>query len=249
MKIIYSHGEKSLSTHRSKKKTQLWKKTELFSHSSDRSSRLRAVNGTNRWFASDTHCKVISCGGLSIYQPPSITWFIKFIAYWFWLHVTHRYSYWDFIYCDLPLLCRWHANYLPVKATDPVRLSSPHDVKNWMLQIFLRLNSNKTKVAVVGSQNTATQILPAALLCAGFEQHTTKLVQSRFYRLRYIFKIEPILSVKDTESILHAFISFRINYCNSLFIYVSAKSPLIGCRLNRTQPPDFLREVTTLSLS
>lgn len=62
-----------------------------------------------------------------------------------------------------------------------------------------------------------------------FEWHTTKLVQSCFYHLRNIAKIRSILSFKDTEILLHAFISSRLDYCNSLFTCLSQRD------LNRLQ--------------
>ncbi|MGL4878764.1 hypothetical protein, partial [Paraclostridium dentum] len=50
-----------------------------------------------------------------------------------------------------------------------------------------------------------------------FEHHITKLVQSCFYHLRNIAKIRPMLNFNDAETIIHAFISSRLDYCNSLF--------------------------------
>ena len=52
-----------------------------------------------------------------------------------------------------------------------------------------------------------------------FEQHITKIVQSCFYQLRNISKIRSILNLSDAETLLHSFISSRLDYCNSLFVY------------------------------
>ena len=57
-----------------------------------------------------------------------------------------------------------------------------------------------------------------------FERHITKLIQSCFYHLRNISKISSILTFKDTETIVHAFISSRLDYCNSLFSGLNQKS-------------------------
>ncbi len=106
--------------------------------------------------------------------------------------------------------------YLPVKATDPGKLSALLDcitaVKNWMTENFLQVNSTKTEVLVIGSQQMAKQILPSAgplVDCIkpaaknlgiwfdsnlNFEQHTTKLVQSCFYHLRNISKIRSFFN-------------------------------------------------------
>lgn len=130
--------------------------------------------------------------------------------------------------------------YLPVKATDSGKLSALidciADVRNWMSENFLQLNNDKTEIVVIWSQQMAKQILPSAGPLVdhkkpaasnlgiwfdfnlNFELHTTKLVQSCFYHLRNIAKIRSFITFKDTATILHAFISSRLDYCNSPFV-------------------------------
>ena len=50
-----------------------------------------------------------------------------------------------------------------------------------------------------------------------FKAQITKVVQSCFYQLRNISKIKSFLSFTDLEKVIHAFISSRIDYCNSLY--------------------------------
>ena len=57
-----------------------------------------------------------------------------------------------------------------------------------------------------------------------FEKHITKLGRFSFYQLRNISKIKPLLSLTDTETIIHSFISSRLDYCNSLFTCLTLKS-------------------------
>uniref|UniRef100_A0AAQ6IB00 Reverse transcriptase domain-containing protein n=1 Tax=Anabas testudineus TaxID=64144 RepID=A0AAQ6IB00_ANATE len=136
--------------------------------------------------------------------------------------------------------------YCPFKISDHGGLSSLHEcineIKNWMAQNFLQLNSDKTEIVVISPQRVAKHILPCtdSLLAnskptakslgvwfdskLNFEHHVTKLVQACFYHLRNISKIRSILSFHDTEVILHAFISSRLDYCNSLFTCLSQKS-------------------------
>ena len=140
--------------------------------------------------------------------------------------------------------------------TDPGVLSSLtnclYDVKNWMSQNLLQLNSSKTEILVIGSQHMAKQILPSAgslfdnmkpmwqrILESGFdeklcfEQHTTKLVQSFFYHLRNISKIRSMPKVKTQRS-FYSFISSRLDCC-----YLT-KNRLIDSWLSRTQLPGFI---------
>ena len=43
------------------------------------------------------------------------------------------------------------------------------------------------------------------------------VVKNRFYQLRLISKVKSALSFKDLETVIHAFITSRLDYCNSLY--------------------------------
>lgn len=47
------------------------------------------------------------------------------------------------------------------------------------------------------------------------------VVKSCFYQLRLLAKVKPFLSVKNLETALHAFVTSRLDYCNSLYIGIS----------------------------
>ncbi len=57
-----------------------------------------------------------------------------------------------------------------------------------------------------------------------FHPHINKLVQSCFHQLRVISKIKSLIPHSDLEKIIHAFIIFRLDYCNSLLSGTSQKS-------------------------
>ncbi len=50
-----------------------------------------------------------------------------------------------------------------------------------------------------------------------FEFHINQLVKSCFFHLRNIVRLRPSLNFKDAETVVHAFITSRLDYCNSLF--------------------------------
>lgn len=50
----------------------------------------------------------------------------------------------------------------------------------------------------------------------GFQKHTSFISKTDFYHLRNTFKVRPILSISDSEKLLRAFISSRLDYCNAL---------------------------------
>ena len=56
------------------------------------------------------------------------------------------------------------------------------------------------------------------------EEHIRNKSKGAFYHLRNIAKIRNCLSQKDTEILVHAFISSKIDYCNALLYGLPQKS-------------------------
>lgn len=56
-----------------------------------------------------------------------------------------------------------------------------------------------------------------------FEHHSKQLTKNCFYQLRKISKLRSIVSKDDLELIIHAFVSSRLDYCNSLFSCLNKK--------------------------
>lgn len=50
---------------------------------------------------------------------------------------------------------------------------------------------------------------------------TNSVVKSAFFQFKMIAKIKSFLSFKDLENVIHAFISSRLDYCNSLYLGVA----------------------------
>ena len=51
-----------------------------------------------------------------------------------------------------------------------------------------------------------------------FRQHVSKLCKSSHYHLRNISKIRKYLGENSTETLVHAFVSSKLDYCNALLI-------------------------------
>ena len=49
-----------------------------------------------------------------------------------------------------------------------------------------------------------------------FETHIKNIIQTSFYHLKNTAKVQPFLSQADTERLMHAFITSRLDYWNSL---------------------------------
>ncbi|KAK2897110.1 hypothetical protein Q8A73_013490 [Channa argus] len=119
------------------------------------------------------------------------------------------------------------------------------DIKAWMTENFLQLNSIKTEALLVGT----THLLHSSPInCISFSGHTITLSNSvsnlgvkfdphlsfethvqhlckiAFFHLRNIAKIRPSLSLCDAERLVHAFVSSRLDYCNALLIGIPGRS-------------------------
>src|SRR4029434_542678 len=49
-----------------------------------------------------------------------------------------------------------------------------------------------------------------------FESHIKNIIKTSFYHLRNIAKVQPFLAQADTERLMHALITSRLDYCHSL---------------------------------
>ena len=111
------------------------------------------------------------------------------------------------------------------------------DVRAWMREDQLMLNDDKTEFLIIGTRQQLskvsiqsmkigqTEVSPVASarnLGTWFDTHLdmgthiTKTCSSAFYYLYNIRHIRKYLSIESTEKLVHAFISRRLDYCNSL---------------------------------
>ena len=109
------------------------------------------------------------------------------------------------------------------------------EIEYWMAQNFLQLNQDKTEILVIGPEALreklnfkldALQIKPSDKIKnlgvvfdsdLSFEHHIRQITKIGFYHLKNIAKVRPLLSKANTETLIHAFITCRIDYCNALF--------------------------------
>ena len=111
------------------------------------------------------------------------------------------------------------------------------DIKTWMAANFLLLNSDQTEVIVLGPENLRNMVSKQILTLDGitlassnavrnlgvifdqdmsFNAHIKQICKTDFFHLCNISKVRNILSQSDAEKLVHAFITSRLDYCNSL---------------------------------
>ncbi len=136
--------------------------------------------------------------------------------------------------------------YLPVKTSDKASfmslLNCLRDFKTWLDQNFLCLNENKTEIVVFGHPGNLSACVDA-LGHLGlyvrpftrnlgvifdstfkFEKQISSVVKASFFELRLLAKVKPYLPRKEFESVIHAFITSRLDYCNSLYVGLDQSS-------------------------
>ena len=57
-----------------------------------------------------------------------------------------------------------------------------------------------------------------------FKSHIMNVTKIAFYHLRNIAKVWPFLSQADTERLIHAFITSRLDYCNAFLSGLSKEA-------------------------
>ncbi len=54
-----------------------------------------------------------------------------------------------------------------------------------------------------------------------FDRQINSVVKSSFFQLRLLSKAKSFLSYKNLEKVIHAFITSKLDYCNSLYTGIS----------------------------
>uniref|UniRef100_A0A3P9KR35 Reverse transcriptase domain-containing protein n=1 Tax=Oryzias latipes TaxID=8090 RepID=A0A3P9KR35_ORYLA len=114
-------------------------------------------------------------------------------------------------------------------------------IKQWLCKNSLQLNSEKTETLVVAPDDAIPGIkqhlgslgqdVKPSLRNLGvifdkdmsLEQHSKQLIRNCFFQLRNISKLRKMVSYEDLELLIHAFVSTRLDYCNSLFSCMNKK--------------------------
>ena len=119
------------------------------------------------------------------------------------------------------------------------------DIKSWMQQNFLKLNCDKSEIIIIGPDSLTRSTQDFSLLIDGtpvttstrirnlgvifdptlsFIPHVNHITKTAFFHLKNIARLRPSLTPSAAETLIHAFISSRLDYCNSILHGTTAKT-------------------------
>ena len=120
----------------------------------------------------------------------------------------------------------------------------------------LKLNPDKTEFILIGSKNNRKQLLPhfpinilgnqvspaQSVKNLGvvfhsnftFSDHVSQVIKSTRVHARDLYRIRPLLHLKTSVLLASALVSSRLDYCNSLFVSLTQKTPLVSSYIQCT---------------
>ena len=118
------------------------------------------------------------------------------------------------------------------------------DIDLWMVNNKLKFNGDKTEVAVLSASHLSTpetgpvnisghDISPSKYVrnlgvifdgSVSLNSHIAAVCKACFFHIHNIWKIRKHLSLKSCTTLVHAFISSRLDFCNSLLYGLSVSS-------------------------
>ena len=111
------------------------------------------------------------------------------------------------------------------------------DIRTWMLTDKLKINDDKTEFMIIGTRQQLSKISPCHLTIGNtvvapvaaarnlgswmdtsltLQEHINKTCRAAYFHIHNIRHIRKFLTKKATETLVHAFVIGRIDYCNSL---------------------------------
>ena len=148
--------------------------------------------------------------------------------------------------------------YMPITdiAADKIKISNiMSDIKLWMHERKLKLNEGKTEVILINGPFNTDAMIPHNNIDfvnnsppsetvrdlglvfdskLSFANHFNSIIKACNYQLRRLSLITKYLDKPSAIALVHAFVTSRVDYCNSLFVNLPKKDlSRLQCILNR----------------
>ncbi len=135
------------------------------------------------------------------------------------------------------------------------------EINSWMSQNFLQLNKKKTEVIAFGNkdevlkvnayldsrgQTTKNQVRNLGVILEtdlSFSSHVKAVTKSAYYHLKNIARIRCFVSSQDSDKLVHAFITSRVDYCNGLLPKLQLIQNAAARILTRTRKSELITPV------
>uniref|UniRef100_A0A8C6NWF0 Reverse transcriptase domain-containing protein n=1 Tax=Nothobranchius furzeri TaxID=105023 RepID=A0A8C6NWF0_NOTFU len=134
--------------------------------------------------------------------------------------------------------CQIYMSVKPQQSIQPL-LDCLRDVKCWLATNFLHLNDSNTELILFNPvRSTVSRNLKTVVTNLGVKMDSSlrmdaqvnATVKSCFFQLRRLSKLRAVLSRNNLESVVHAFITSRLDYSNAILLGVN-KSTLARLQL------------------
>lgn len=111
------------------------------------------------------------------------------------------------------------------------------DIRNWIIEGRLLLNNDKTEFLVIGTRQQVNKLSPSVLHVGdhtidpsvnvrnlgsifdnsiSMDSHINQVCKTAFYHIHNIRRISKYFSQESLKTLVHAFVTSRLDYCNSL---------------------------------
>ena len=111
------------------------------------------------------------------------------------------------------------------------------DIRNWLIEGRLLLSDDKTEFLVIGTRQQLNKLSPSVLHVGdhtidpsvnvrnlgsifdnsiSMDSHINQVCKTAFYHIHSIRRISIYLSQESLKTLVHAFVTSRLDYCNSL---------------------------------
>uniref|UniRef100_A0A8C6LWY4 Reverse transcriptase domain-containing protein n=1 Tax=Nothobranchius furzeri TaxID=105023 RepID=A0A8C6LWY4_NOTFU len=136
--------------------------------------------------------------------------------------------------------CQLYASVKPNDSLLPL-VECCNDVKSWLSENFLLLNDAKTEAIIFSPGTSQSPQLTLPFITSGLKNrvtnlgvvmdaklkmdiHVNQVVKTCYYHLRRLSKVKPILKRHHLHSVVHAFITSRLDYSNSVLYGISSST-------------------------